>query len=74
VLVIVVRCRALTVAGLKRVAVGEQTRTKVATGTFGEMLGIDNEHDHDSGRPMLSEINWLITDDRIPSKQNLSKK
>ena len=36
------RSRALTVAGLKRVAVGE--REKAATDAFGEIQGIDNEH------------------------------
>ena len=43
------RYRALTVAGLKRVTVGNRRERRLATGAFGEILGIDNEHDW--GRP-----------------------
>jgi hypothetical protein len=55
----------LTVAGLKLVAVGEQSRTKVATGSFGEILGIEHEHDN--------EHDWERSSFRI-GRSSLSKR
>jgi hypothetical protein len=39
------RRRALIVGGQKAVTLGNKTRTKASTGAFGEIQGIDNEHD-----------------------------
>jgi hypothetical protein len=47
------RYRALTVAGLKRVALGESARTKLAKVLLLATWAIDNEHDRE-GSPCMS--------------------